>query len=158
MKPETSNDLLVLASRWWPWKVCAFLLLAVALSYLDRQALSVVAPIVSRKDELDLDNAELGLLLSAFFWSFALMHLVTGWLFDRFNIRVTYALFVALWSLAQVFSGLTWGFTSLFMAPTAYVLWQRFLRFDRTRPSGATATASCCPPGTARRSCTLFCT
>jgi len=53
-------------------------LLAVALSYLDRQALSVVAPIISKKEELDLDNAELGLLLSAFFWSFALMHLVSA--------------------------------------------------------------------------------
>ncbi len=116
MNPDPSTRSSASTSRWWPWQVCAFLLLAVALSYLDRQALSVVAPIIRRQDELDLDNAQLGLLLSAFFWSFALMHLVTGWLFDRFNTRVIYALFVALWSLSQVFSGLTWDFTSLFMA------------------------------------------
>jgi ACS family hexuronate transporter-like MFS transporter len=91
-----------------------FLLLATALSYLDRQALSVVAPRV--RGELDLDNAQLGLLLSAFFYSYALMHLFVGWILDRYNIRVTYALFVALWSLAQVASGLARGFGELFTA------------------------------------------
>jgi ACS family glucarate transporter-like MFS transporter len=101
---------------WWPWQVCAFLLLAVALSYLDRLALSVVAPILSSAEELNLDNAQLGLLLSAFFWSFALMHLFTGWFLDRFNIRITYAVFVACWSLAQGLSGLAGGFASLFLA------------------------------------------
>jgi predicted MFS family arabinose efflux permease len=100
--------------RWWPWQVCVFLLFATALSYLDRQALSVVAPLVSR--ELSLDNAELGLLLSAFFYSYAVMHLFVGWILDRYNIRVTYALFVALWSLAQIASGLARGFGGLFTA------------------------------------------
>ncbi len=99
---------------WWPWKVCLFLLLAVCLSYLDRQALSVVAPLVI--SELELDNASLGLLLSAFFWSFALMHLVVGWALDRFNIRIAYGLFVALWSCAQILSGMAQGFGMLFTA------------------------------------------
>lgn len=113
---ETSAASTAATSRWWPWQVCAFLLLAVALSYLDRQALSIVAPILSSPEELHLDNAQLGLLLSAFFWSFALMHLVAGWFLDRFNIRITYALFVACWSLAQGLSGLAGGFASLFAA------------------------------------------
>jgi MFS transporter, ACS family, D-galactonate transporter len=101
-------------STWWPWHVCFFLLLAVCLSYLDRQALSVVAPLVMR--EMNLDNAKLGLLLSAFFWSFALMHLVDGWALDRFNIRFTYGLCVALWSCAQILSGLFNSFAGLFTA------------------------------------------
>jgi predicted MFS family arabinose efflux permease len=88
----------------------------VALSYLDRQALSIVAPVLRRPEELNLDNAQLGLLLSAFFWSFALMHLFAGWFLDRFNIRITYAVFVACWSLSQGLSGLAAGFTSLFLA------------------------------------------
>ncbi len=100
--------------RWWPWKVCLFLLFATSLSYLDRQALSVVAPIV--RQELSLDNAQLGLLLSAFFYSYALMHLVVGYFLDRFPIRFTYGLFVAFWSLAQVGAGLARGFASLVTA------------------------------------------
>lgn len=101
-------------SRYWPWKVVAFLLTATLLSYLDRQALSVVAPRVAA--ELDLDNARLGLLLSAFFWSYALMHLVVGWPLDRFNLRVVYPLFVGLWSLAQMGCGLARSFRALFVA------------------------------------------
>jgi ACS family glucarate transporter-like MFS transporter len=96
----------------WPWKVCIFLLTATLLSYLDRQALSVVAPRVAT--DLSLDNAELGKLLSAFFWSYALMHIGVGYVLDRFNIRVTYALFVGLWSLSQIFCGLATGFNGLF--------------------------------------------
>lgn len=101
-------------SHWWPWKVALYLLGATALSYLDRQALSVVAPLV--REELSLDNAQLGLLLSAFFYSYAFMHLVVGHILDRFPIRFTYGLFVALWSLVQVSTGLARGFASLFTA------------------------------------------
>jgi len=96
----------------WAWRVCLFLLSATLLSYLDRQALSVVAPKVSA--ELQLDNAQLGLLLSAFFWTYALMHIFIGYILDRFDIRSTYALFVGLWSLAQIGCGLVTGFTGLF--------------------------------------------
>jgi sugar phosphate permease len=78
----------------WPWKVCLFLLTATALIYLDRQALSVVTPLL--RAELRLDNAQLGSLLAAFFWTYALMHIFVGWILDRFNIRITYGLFVGL--------------------------------------------------------------
>lgn len=97
----------------WPWKVCLFLLTATALSYLDRQAMSVIAPVISK--ELKLDNADLGLLLSAFFYTYALMHIFVGWILDRFNIRYTYGLFVGLWSLAQIGCGLATGFAGLFV-------------------------------------------
>jgi ACS family hexuronate transporter-like MFS transporter len=98
----------------WPWLVCVFLLTATMLSYLDRQALSVVAPVV--RTELGLDNAQLGLLLSAFFYSYAIMHLFVGYVLDRFNIRYTYGLFVALWSVAQMACGMVTGFAGLFTA------------------------------------------
>jgi MFS transporter, ACS family, hexuronate transporter len=101
-------------SRSWPWKVCVFLLFATALSYLDRQALSVVAPVVA--GELGLDNAGLGLLLSAFFYAYSAMHIPVGYLLDRYNIRRTYALFVALWSVSQMLAGLTRGLGELWAA------------------------------------------
>lgn len=96
----------------WQWKLCGFLLMATALSYLDRQALSVVAPVVA--GELQLDNEQLGRLLSAFFYSYAAMHIAVGWILDRYNIRVTYALFVALWSSSQILAGFARGFGELF--------------------------------------------
>lgn len=96
----------------WQWKLCGFLLMATALSYLDRQALSVVAPVVA--GELNLDNEQLGRLLSAFFYAYAAMHIVVGWILDRYNIRVTYGLFVALWSGSQILAGFARGFGELF--------------------------------------------
>src|SRR6516164_7386265 len=101
-------------SRWWPWKVCLFLLFATALSYLDRQALSMTAPLI--RGELKLDNSQLGVLLSAFLYSYAFMHLVVGWVLDHFPLRVTYALFVICWSLSQALAGVARGFLSLFGA------------------------------------------
>lgn len=96
----------------WQWKLCGFLLLATALSYLDRQALSVVAPVVA--GELKLDNEQLGRLLSAFFYAYAAMHIAVGWILDRYNIRFTYGLFVALWSASQILAGFARGFGELF--------------------------------------------
>jgi MFS transporter, ACS family, hexuronate transporter len=96
----------------WEWKLCVFLLFATALSYLDRQALSVVAPVVA--GELHLDNEQLGRLLSAFFYAYAAMHIGVGWILDRYNIRVTYGLFVALWSGSQILAGFSRGFGELF--------------------------------------------
>ena len=97
--------------KYWPWKVSVFLLGATCLSYLDRQALSVVAPQVA--EELNLDNAQLGLLLSVFFYSYGAMHLFVGFFLDRLNIRFVYAAFVALWSVAQMFTGFAQGFLTL---------------------------------------------
>jgi MFS transporter, ACS family, aldohexuronate transporter len=98
-------------SKSWPWTVSIFLLGATALSYLDRQALAVVAPQIA--EELQLDNSELGLLLSVFFYSYGAMHLFVGFFLDRLNIRFVYAAFVALWSLAQMFTGFAQGFMSI---------------------------------------------
>jgi len=97
----------------WQWKLCGFLLMATALSYLDRQALSVVAPVVA--GELKLDNEQLGRLLSAFFYAYAAMHIAVGWILDRYNIRFTYGLFVALWSCSQILAGFARGFRELFV-------------------------------------------
>jgi ACS family glucarate transporter-like MFS transporter len=84
----------------WTLTVSGFLLLATALSYLDCQALSVVATQTAR--EYQLDNAQLGLLLSAFFYAYSALHIPMGWVLDRCNIRWTYGIAVACWSLSQM--------------------------------------------------------
>jgi len=99
-------------SRRWPWIVCVILLFATLLSYLDRQSFSVMAPVI--EEELQLNNERLGLVLSAFYFSYGLMHLFVGIFLDRLNIRWTYAVFVLLWSLAQLSTGLAQTFVALF--------------------------------------------
>lgn len=99
-------------SKYWPWKVSFFLLFATLISYLDRQAFSFAGPLIQQ--ELSIDNGQLGILFSAFFFAYGIMHFFIGWFLDRFNIRFVYAAFVSLWSIAQMITGIPKTFAGLF--------------------------------------------
>ena len=58
----------------------------------------------------------MGLLFSAFFWSYALCQLAAGWLVDRYDVKWVYAGGFALWSAATAAVGLVTGFPSLIAA------------------------------------------
>lgn len=90
------------------WAVAALLFAAGFINYFDRAIVSIALPVIGA--DLQLDAAAKGILLSAFFWSYALMQLPTGWAADRANLRWLYAGALALWSLA---CGLTGFATSL---------------------------------------------
>lgn len=94
-----------------PWAVVALLVVSVAINYIDRGNLSIAAPML--KDELGLSAAQLGFLLSAFFWTYALCQLLSGWLVDRFNANILLAVGYLLWSLATASTGLVHGFAAL---------------------------------------------
>jgi MFS family permease len=81
------------------------------INYFDRATISIALPLISR--ELALGPREKGLLLSAFFWSYALMQIPIGLCADRFNLRWLYAGAFALWSIAQGLTGFAGGLTSL---------------------------------------------
>lgn len=85
--------------------------LAVLLNYVDRAALAIAAPMV--QDEFALSAAEIGLLLSAFFWTYAPAQLLAGWLVHRLDVRVVMAAGLALWALATTVTGLAAGFVSI---------------------------------------------
>jgi ACS family glucarate transporter-like MFS transporter len=71
------------------------------LLYLDRFCLSIVERYV--KDDLQLTNVEVSLLMSAFFLAYALAQVPSGWLSDRHGARLMLSLYILLWSL---FTGL----------------------------------------------------
>ena len=58
--------------------VMGLLVFSVFINYVDRGNLSIAAPMI--KDELGISATQLGLLLSAFFWTYAFCQLVAGWL------------------------------------------------------------------------------
>ncbi len=94
------------------WFLLVLLVLSTFINYVDRANLSVAAPDLRR--ELSLSPANLGLLFSAFFWSYALFQIAAGWLVDRYNVYVVYGLGFLLWSLATALTGLAGGFGVLF--------------------------------------------
>lgn len=85
------------------WTIVWLLFAASLINYLDRSTLSLALPLVSR--DLVLGPESKGLLLSAFFWSYALMQVPIGWAVDRVNLRWLYAAAFALWSLGQGLTG-----------------------------------------------------
>jgi MFS transporter, ACS family, D-galactonate transporter len=91
----------------------ALILLAICalINYVDRGNLSIAAPML--KDELRISVTQLGILLSAFFWTYTAMQFVSGWLVDRFEVNRVMAAGFLVWSLATSATGLVRGFTML---------------------------------------------
>lgn len=95
------------------WKMLALLILSVWINYIDRANLSVAAP--QLRQELHLSPEALGLLLSAFFWTYAALQIPAGWLVDRFNVSWVFALCYAVWSLSTAATGLVNTFHTLLL-------------------------------------------
>jgi MFS family permease len=87
---------------------------SVAINYVDRGALSVAAPLILR--DLNLSTAQMGLLFSAFFWSYSTFQLLAGWLVDRFSIKWIYAGGFFIWSISTAAVGLVNGLPMLLAA------------------------------------------
>jgi MFS transporter, ACS family, D-galactonate transporter len=85
------------------WTIAGLLFTAGFINYFDRAIVSIALPVIGA--DLHLGPAAKGVLLSAFFWSYALMQLPMGWAADRANLRWLYAGAFALWSLACGFTG-----------------------------------------------------
>jgi MFS family permease len=85
------------------WLMAALLFLAGLINYFDRTIISVALPVIAA--DLHLGPARMGILLSAFFWSYALMQIPIGWLSDRYNLRWLYGACFALWSLTCGLTG-----------------------------------------------------
>jgi ACS family D-galactonate transporter-like MFS transporter len=85
------------------WRLVALLSVSVLINYVDRGNLSVAAPVLAR--ELALPPAQLGLLFSAFFWTYSIGQIPAGWLVDRFGVNRLYAMAYLLWCLATLLTG-----------------------------------------------------
>jgi MFS transporter, ACS family, D-galactonate transporter len=93
------------------WTIVSLLFAASLINYLDRAVISFALPLISR--DFRLTSETKGLLLSSFFWSYALMQLPIGWCADRFNLRWLYALAFTIWSFAQGLTGVASSLTML---------------------------------------------
>ena len=93
--------------------VLGLLVFSVFLNYIDRGNLSIAAPMI--KDELRISASQLGILLSAFFWTYGASQILAGWLVDRFNVNWVLAGGFFVWSVATGITGILHGFAALFV-------------------------------------------
>lgn len=82
------------------WRICALLLFATTINYIDRQVLGVLAPDLQR--QLGWSEIEYGYIVTAFQAAYAIGLLCAGALIDRLGTRIGYALAVAVWSIAAM--------------------------------------------------------
>ncbi|HTS27765.1 MAG TPA: MFS transporter [Bryobacteraceae bacterium] len=96
------------------WRVLSLLVISGFLNYVDRANLSVGATNIQA--ELHLGDYHLGMLLSAFFWTYATFQLfgIAGWLVDRFNVCLVLATGFFLWSGATAVTGAAHVFWVMF--------------------------------------------
>jgi len=85
---------------------------ATTINYLDRANLSVVAPLLAK--DLALSPVQMGLLFSAFAWSYAISNLPGGFIVDRFGVRLVYGLAQFIWSAATFTQGFVGSFAAIF--------------------------------------------
>ena len=89
-----------------------FMLAAVLfINYADRGLLSTAAPLL--QPELHLTDSQLGLLFSAFFWTYTCAQIPVGWIAERYGAGRVLAAGLLLWALATALVGVVTGFVML---------------------------------------------
>ncbi len=96
------------------WVLCGLLFVATALSFLDRQVLSVLAPSLTK--DLSMSNTDYSRVVSAFVFAYTLTFAAGGWLVDRLGTVRGLAIAVAIWSLASAGHALAAGAVGLGVA------------------------------------------
>jgi len=93
------------------WRVATLVSAAIAISYLDRQALPVA--IAAIQLDIPLTNTEFGALTSTFLLAYALMYAGGGALVDRLGTGRGFTIIMVFWSLACASHSLATGFAML---------------------------------------------
>ena len=106
--PTDSDD--VHSSRYY---VLAFLCACAAIAYIQRAALSVPATEIAGQLQFDDLARDMGWIQSAWYFSYGIMQIPSGWLADRLGSRRALALFALVWSLATLFTAVATDFYSL---------------------------------------------
>lgn len=94
--------------------VLALISVGTAINYLDRAVLGVAAPGIV--EEFAFSAAVMGILFSAFSWTYAAAQVPGGVILDKIGTKLTYFWSVSLWSLFILLHGLATGFYSLLTA------------------------------------------
>jgi ACS family D-galactonate transporter-like MFS transporter len=96
------------------WIIGVLLGAGVLINYIDRINLSVAAPQLQK--DFGLSPEELGLLFSAFFWSYSLLQVPGGMVLDRFGVKRVGRWGAFLWAVASALTAISSGFTGIFAA------------------------------------------
>ncbi|WP_066741674.1 MFS transporter [Cupriavidus sp. D384] len=95
------------------WKIFLMMLFLIAINYIDRASLSVAMPLIAK--EFDLSPTMQGMILSAFFWTYALMQVPGGMLADKYKPRIVIACATVFWGAFQALAAVCTSTTALLL-------------------------------------------
>jgi len=84
------------------------------LTYIDRVNVSTAASVF--KKDLNLSNAQVGLVFSAFAYPYLILQIIGGWVRDRFGARLTLAVSAIIWAAATLLTGFVGGLANMLAA------------------------------------------
>ncbi len=93
------------------WYIIGTIFLATTINYIDRQALSVAAPVI--KKDLGLSNEQYGWIVSAFLLAYAITQLMAGIFIDKKGTKKGFSIAVIWWSIANMLHAFSKGVFSL---------------------------------------------
>src|SRR5205809_4421935 len=91
---------------------------ATVINYLDRQTLSVAAPVL--REQFHMSNQDYSRVVFAFLLAYTISNGVSGGMLDHLGTRAGYAICVAVWSAAAMMHALATG--PLFLAVSRFLL------------------------------------
>ncbi|TWU17155.1 putative sulfoacetate transporter SauU [Novipirellula galeiformis] len=96
------------------YRALAWLTLAAALAYLSRNAVGVAESTI--REDIGFSLEQSGWFMGAFFWTYSLFQVPSGWLAERWGTRITLSVFAFAWSVATFGIGVAPGFWLLIVA------------------------------------------
>jgi MFS transporter, ACS family, hexuronate transporter len=100
------------------WAVVAMLFLGGMINYLDRSAIAIAAPFLTK--QLSLTPSELGWVFSAFFFGYATFCFVGGYASDRIGGRNVFGLASVVWSIFCALTAFVFSYASLLVVRTIF--------------------------------------
>jgi MFS family permease len=95
------------------WSLVSLLAAALFINYVDRGAVPTAAHLI--QSDLGLSKPQLGVLLSGFFWTYAVLQIPAGWLAERYGAGKVLAAGLAVWACATMLVGVAHSFGALLM-------------------------------------------
>jgi ACS family hexuronate transporter-like MFS transporter len=106
------NDVFKPARR--RWVVLGLLFASTILNYVDRQTLSILAVYIQA--ELGMSTVDYARIVQVFLLTYTVAYLGAGWVTDKLGTKLSLALFVGWWSLANMLTGMVHSVTQLGLA------------------------------------------
>lgn len=82
------------------WTICALLFFATTINYLDRQVLSLLAPVLT--EQFNWSNTDYANITATFQFVYAISMLFAGRVIDRMGTKRAYVLAIVIWSLGAI--------------------------------------------------------